>query len=321
MAECYYIHVDSKNRDTNVYPNGNNYVLHIPVPIKGVVKADLVSAKIPNSMYNVTNGTGVITTLTKGTINIPQGFYSVDDITKEFTDGIFQYLRAEGKFIFLSNDPSDYVTVNTQEISKILGFTINSTHTVSLLAEPICGYNYGVKSDRVVDLSLNEYVFLDIEEFRTSYFVDAKSMPLSGVNARSMFAAIPMDVASSQIKTFKENTDYQVGMNVPRQNLSRLTVRWYDKNLQPLNFQGYENNSFILRVYSDIVVGSGKEEENHDDERRLIDSYIQEIKRRIDESNNETTKKQEKLPSIGKWAVVVVIIGILFYFYTSKKSV
>ncbi len=32
--DIHYVHVDSKNRDMRVYPNGNNYVLHFVTPVK-----------------------------------------------------------------------------------------------------------------------------------------------------------------------------------------------------------------------------------------------------------------------------------------------
>ncbi len=314
----YYIHVDSKNRDSNLFTSGNSYVLHIPVPIKSVVRAELVTAKVPNSMYNITDGTNVFIIKSIGNYSIPNGFYSAKDVSDL---GIgFQYLPAEGKFIFLSNDSTEQITINTQEAAKLLGYDIGKTYSVSLLANPpMCGYNYGVKSNRVVDMSLNEFVFLDIEEFRTPFFSDAKSMPLSGVNARSMFAAIPMDVPSSQIKTFKENTDFRMGLDVPRQNLSRLTVRWYDKNLQPLNFQGYENNSFILRVFThQITTPSPQPRDEEDEERALVDSYIKEIKQRLTEK--EEAKNKEMRSGIGKWMVALVIVVILGYFYISRNT-
>ena len=48
---------DSKNRD---YPSGSSYVLHLTTPIKDIERVDLVSARVPNTMWNCTVGSNVI---------------------------------------------------------------------------------------------------------------------------------------------------------------------------------------------------------------------------------------------------------------------
>ena len=39
---------DSKNRDVQLYPSGNSYVLHLTTPIKDIERVDLVSARVPH---------------------------------------------------------------------------------------------------------------------------------------------------------------------------------------------------------------------------------------------------------------------------------
>lgn len=257
----YYLHIDSKNRDTNLYPNGNTYVLHIPTTIKNVVRADLVSARVPNTMYNLTNGTNVFSTASlSGPVSVTPGFYSAQLLEDELNERLnireaIKYSQAEGKFLYLTNESTSTITVHSTELAKMLGLDANKTYTVSLLDIAISGFTYAVKSQRVVDFSLNEYVFLDIEEFRSPFFSDAKSLPLSGANTGNMFTAIPMDVPSTHVKNFKENTDYSVSIDInPKQNISRLTIRWYDKDLNLLNFHGFDNNGFILRLHTDDLL-------------------------------------------------------------------
>lgn len=316
MDGIHYIHVDSKNRDTILYPYGNSYVLHLISPINGVKKVDLVSAKVPNSIYNVTNGSSVIETSTV-MVSLDPGFYSAQLIESEINQRLnvrekIKYIQNEGKFVYLSNDPTSIITVKTNELSKILGFDYNTSYTVQPLSVAIDGFSYGVKSIRVVDLSVNEYVFLDVEEFRTPYFEDAKSLPLSGANARNMFAAIPMDVPSTHIKTFKENSDFYTSINTPVHTLSRLTVRWYDKDHNLINFQGFENNAFIIRLHTELQKETQKSE---DVSREAIDKYIQEVKMRIEE---ETQKKPIKKQSLGKWFVILVILALIAGIYVFR---
>lgn len=308
MEGVHYIHVDSKNRDANLYPCGNNFVLHLVSSIKNIKKVDLVSAKVPNSMYNLTNGSNVITTSSL-TISLQPGFYSAQLVEDEINKRLnirerIQYLQNEGKFVYLTNDSTSFITINTKEMASILGFDANTTYSVQPLDVAISGFSYGAKSIRVIDLSLNEFVFLDIEELRTPFFEDAKSMPLSGQNVRNMFAAIPMDVPSTHVKTFKENSDFYTSVTAPVNTLNRLTVHWYDKNLKHLNFQGFENNAFLLRIHTEIQ----KESEIPVSSRDEIDKYIAEVKNKI---MHEEPKKEEKKKTLGKWFVFLVIIALI----------
>jgi hypothetical protein len=247
-------------------------------------------------MYNLTNGSNIITYEDGTSISILDGFYSGQLLATEL-GSYFQCLQAQGKFKY--NGVQNFM-LNTDEISRLLGFDKG----VYFPPDSI--------SQRVIDLSLNEYVFLDIEEFRTPFFSDAKSLPVSGINAGNMFAAIPMDVASTNIKTFKECSDYQVSVDIPPQTLSRLTIHWYDKNLVPLNFQGYENNGFILRIHTEKKT----DESSMVDVRPAeIDAYIEQVKKRLE----PPPPKQKK--GIGRWAVFIAIIGIVFAWYMKKRMV
>lgn len=315
----HYIHVDSKNRDVKRFPYGNTYTVSLPHVIKSVVRVDLVTAKVPNSMYNLTEGTNVFSTSTV-TVSMNPGFYSAQLLMDEMNERLgvsesIQYLQAEGKFIYLTNDSTSSITVASSEMSKMLGLNQTVTYTVTALPVAISGFSYGVKSERVVDFSLNEFVFLDIEEFRTPFFSDASS----NTNAGNMFAVVPMDVPSTHVKTFKENTDYVMSQALTsQQTISKLTIHWYDKNLRHLNFQGFENNGFILRVHTDQVVAPIDPEP----EKRTIDDMIFEIKTRLAEEEAAKRKVEEMKKKVlfGKWAVFMGIVGVIIFWYVTKKT-
>ena len=84
-------------------------------------------------------------------------------------------------------------------------------------------------------------------------------------------------------------------------------MRWYDKNLNLLNFQGFENNGFVLRVYSHRVTTPTPSPEPP----RPIPLPPPPV----------TENKKKKTVLFGKWAVFVGILGILLFWYTSKKIV
>lgn len=320
--DIHYVHVDSKNRDLSIFPHGNSYVLYFTTPVKGVVKVDLVSARVPNSQYNLTNGSNVFsTTNTPGGVSLTPGFYSAETLVNEINTRLdtdieqFYYSCHEGKMYYLvySSSPST-LTVNSSEFARLTGFNIDEYTTADLDVVVNDFSAYGVKSVRIVDFSLNEYVFLDIEEFRGPFFSDLSN--LNSVNAQNMFAVIPMDVYSGQIKTFKETSDYIMTQNLSNHmvNLSKLTIHWYDKNLKHVNFQGFENNGFVLRLYTQRVVTIQQKKSATDEIYRKIDQQKQQIA--------ELTKKEEKKTvKFGKWTLIVGILGIIIFWYFTKRTV
>jgi hypothetical protein len=256
-----YLYVDSKNRSE---PYGNAYTVHLPDIIRGVYRVDLVSARIPNSMYNLTNGSNDIA-YNGTTLSLPPGFYSAPTLATYigYASGSavsVNYLPSEGKFIFYQASPFTINALSTQ-MSNLIGLPQNTTISSSISSlytgHPVYGGKEIIKSSNVVDLSVNEYIFLDIEELRTQYTLDTKPITgntFPGSTIAHSFAMIPMDISSGGIKCFKEHTDYVMSIWYPKavDSLSRLTIRWLDKDNNIVSFNGVETNSFTLRVYSNM---------------------------------------------------------------------
>jgi hypothetical protein len=262
------LYVDSRQRDVDLFPNGNSYTLFLQTPVRNVTQVDLVSAKIPNTVYNLTATSNVLQVNSSNVVLNP-GFYSTCSLvstfnnSKQFSNVSLDYLDNEGRFIFYGNVLS--VTCQTQEIADILGLPLGTTTSEPMSNNVIYnglypGSNAYVKSTNIVSLEMHDYVWLDIEEFRTSSTSDARKLILSpqgqyttsGNTAARSFAVIPLDVPSGGIKSFKEETDYHVRVLFPSRldSLDRLTIQWLDRNGVPLNFRGLNINSFTLRVHT-----------------------------------------------------------------------
>lgn len=309
----YFVHADSKNRNTTLFPYGNTYVLNFSKPLSDVVRVDLVSARIPNSMYNLTSTSANLTTsFTTAPFFLEPAFYSASTLENELNKRLspgnetIYYSQQEGKFYYLTNNSTATIVTYSSELAKMLGLTVRKVYTVAPIPVAIDTFYYAVKSERVVDFSLNEYVFLDIEEFRGPFFCDLSPNP-----AENMFAVIPMDVYSGQVKTFKETSDYVISRKISNQHttLSRLTVRWYDKNLQLLNFQGFENNGFVLRVYTKRITGPPP---------KLLEEVQEAALVRQAALVPPPTEKKKTNVLFGKWTVFIGILGILLFWYTKK---
>lgn len=318
MTSTRLLFADSKNRDVALYPSGNSYVLHLTTPIKDIERVDLVSARVPNTMWNCTLGSNVLAVGTGGpsssNVSLNPGFYSVYGLAAALTPYVTcDYLPDEGHFLF-SNSASFTIFVHSEELAKMLGL-VRGTLLTSALAgptDPSYATKYILRSTTLVDLSLNDYIFLDIDELRTPTHVDTGSLQgntgtVSGSNANRNFAPVILDVASGCIKNFHEHKDYRVSVTYPEPitSLQRLTVRWVDKSGTALNFRGWETNAFVLRIHV------------RDQERPppppppLQDVEI----RRIVEAMTFQIPKPEKestRPKIQWWLVVLAILGFIF---------
>jgi hypothetical protein len=285
VGETRNVFVSSENRDTALYPNGNSYTLHLTTPIKDISKVELLHASVPNTMYNLTNGSNVVAfsnaissigdPLTY--FSLPVGFYGATVLSEQIQNAVsntsnivVDYLDSEGKFLFtrdISPDGPFQMAPGTTEMAKLLGFDDTTTLTSTNVAVetdlnlPLYSDNLlyrgkeFIKSTNVVNLNANEGVFLDIEELRTIFNEDAKAITGNTTSGQTMarsFGLIPMDVTAGSVKSFKKFSDYDLSIDYPNpiRKLERLTVRWVDKNGQPLIFNGLNDNSFILRFHT-----------------------------------------------------------------------
>lgn len=268
METVEYIYVDSRTRDVTLFPNGNSYSVYLTNPMKNIRRVELVSAKLPNSVFNLTAGSNVININSTTNVSLQPSFFTSNTLTTEITStGRFPsgmtitYSPNEGKYL-ISNTTSFTLNVNSSEMSTLLGLpqgvTLTSTQVTS--SDLVYGANstllnkYLVKSTNVADFTKNDLVFLDIEEFRNQFLnLGSKASGNTFVNslASHAFGPITMDVDPGTLKTFKENSDYFLGVEFPQvvSKLSRLTVNWRDINGNLVSFNGSENNSFILRVH------------------------------------------------------------------------
>lgn len=285
VGETRNVFVSSENRDTAAYPNGNSYTLHLTTPIKDISRVELLHASVPNTMYNLTVGSDVMAfsnaTSSIGDpltyFSLPVGFYGATVLSEQIQNAIsntsnivVDYLEAEGKFLFTRDTSPDgpfQMQPGTDEMARLLGFDDTSLLTSTNVAVetdlnlPLYsdhllyrGKEF-IKSTRVINLNANEGVFLDIEELRSVFNEDARAITgntYSGQNMSRSFGLIPMDVTGGAVKRFKKETDYDLSIDYPNviRKLDRLTVRWVDKNGQLLNFNGLDDNSFILRFHT-----------------------------------------------------------------------
>jgi hypothetical protein len=272
--EVKNLYVSSENRNTQLFPYGNAYTLYIDTPIKDITMVELLYASVPNTMYNLTTNLNNVIGFTPpgGGLEImetiPNGFYSGPGLATEITNAVVNssnitvtWLSNQGIFLF-SRPVADgpfLMNIVTDELAKLLGFPGAGTYSSVNIPELNTNTRYQNKeyllSPTLADLNTYDGVFLDIEELR-SIFNECAPMGQpnyqSSKNASRSFGMIPLDVNSGCIKKFKKCTDYDAKIDYmyPIRKLDRLTIRWTDKHNNLLNFNGYEDNTFILRLHT-----------------------------------------------------------------------
>lgn len=256
------IYVDSRRRSE---PYGNAYTLFIQNPLKNVTKVELVSATVPNTIYNVTNGVNIFSLNQTTNCSISNGFYStsclIDSVNKSEVgnDVALAFLCEEGKFIFYAQNQFT-LDITSNEFLNMTGF--GSSKLVSNLAttsngiysSTYLGTNF-VKAKSVANFkTCGEYIYLDIDELRRPHSIDAVTNVYNSQSS-TIFAIIPLDVSSGCIKTFKELTDYKVSVEYPKpiDQIDRLTIEWKDFDGKIVNFNGVDENALILRFYEEPV--------------------------------------------------------------------
>jgi len=280
--ETHYLVVNSNLRDTTLYPSGNSYTMHLLNPIDDITRVELIQASVPNVIENVADGSNIIqvSNIVNNTLHsfsIPDGFYSANGLASDIQNAInfetqisVSYLSNEGKYLFTrSNTHPAFDLKPSSLMATLMGFNDTSTRTAieiqdqanttpsfSLYANnDVYRGNFFIKSDRLVNLAADNYMFLDIPELNTVRMQQAQRLQANSFSttaAQNSFGPIPLDVGAGGIKNFKETSDfiYGVDFDPPISAISRLTVRWRKSDGSLIDFQGLEQNSFIVKVFS-----------------------------------------------------------------------
>jgi len=275
--ETHYLVVNSNLRDTTLYPSGNSYTMHLTNPIHDVTRVELVHASVPNVIQNLPDGASAIS-LDGSTFSLPNGFYSASGLAAEVQNAIepvtnvsVTYLANEGKYLLSrpTTDPNGNFTLTlSSTLATLMGFTSTSAGTSASVANQTPPTTFNIyanndryqnttflKSDQLVNLTADNYVFLDVAELNTSRMQQAQKIETNSFStsaSQNNFGPIVLDVSSGAIKHFSETSDYIYAVDYypPISQLSRVTVRWRKTDGTPINFQGLNENSFMLKVTS-----------------------------------------------------------------------
>lgn len=204
---------------------------YLTQPIKGIIRADLVSATVSRTVPTVQQGEYI--KVNSVTLQVPQGFYDQGTLinyisswnSQDFTisrDPVSLFTK-----IVYNNSVNDALG-GSSNVLTVLGFTPGKHYDTSYSNE-----EYFIKSESP-GISPPTQIFLDIEELRHPYM-------------NGYFATFPLDTPVGGIKVFNESSDLKCTVVYPKplDTIHRLTPRWFDQYRTPLQISG----DFLLRLY------------------------------------------------------------------------
>lgn len=275
--EIHYVTVDSDFRDANLYPSANGYTMHLNNTIHCVTRVELVQAIVPNSTFNIDNGTNIIQ-VDGSTYSVAPGYYTAPDLAGVIQSAIYPstgidvgYNRSQNAFAFYrsTSDPRGvFVITFSTELAKLMGFTSVGPHSGIVIADvpipsvvPLFSLNESyqnyvfLRSDTLANLRGDSYIYFDVEELASSKNQQAHKLDnqtFGTSRSQSSFGPIPLNVNPGDIKVFSETSDFCYGndYNPPIQQLSRLTINWRRPNGDLVDFKSLTEHSAVLRIHA-----------------------------------------------------------------------
>lgn len=270
MEQVSYIHVDSRSRDTTLYPFSNSYTVFLNKPITNVTRVDLVSAIVTNPFTSGTSNAYLWLDITE--LRTPST-YTASKLTltnvgplASPTVGIATIGTVNGTTV-AGQANQVYTNVASTATGNGTGarFTVtrSGTGAVSAVTLAVAGSGYSVGDTiTIAGASMGGATPADNITFTVATVGTnqiQRNQPSSQTPATS-FAAIPINVATNFQQTYREMSDYPWSVAYPSRldSIERLTIRWLDYQGSVVTFgtggsTTYDPNMFILRVYTQVV--------------------------------------------------------------------
>lgn len=142
IKQSYTFIVDSFDRDRNMYPNPNNYVINFSTPFKNIIGMEIIDASIPRAMYTIDVDNNEI-------------YYYIGNDTDDviIENGVQIYNNSD---LLLKNWNYTSNIFNTSNISN--NFNVSNTSNISNKSTIVNTSNI-FNTSVIIDLSINSNIF------------------------------------------------------------------------------------------------------------------------------------------------------------------
>ena len=247
--------VDSRDRNTNMYPDPAKYTINTEQTIRDIVKVELILTDFPFNDYNITQYNNVLHT-SSGIFPIPPGKYTPPELAETITsltpitviyDSIKDKFILQGdgivvKFLDDLQERYDDTLINVyplNSIGKVLGFVKNNFELYNVT---------GIEAQYRVDLRSEDYIVM--------YMRPAKVYKSKNNKVMDAFAVINKEESNGMIK----NGDLvsSKGFNPTLPTFDNLSFKFCDREGNLYDFQNKDHRmEFLFTCLSQTVSYTG----------------------------------------------------------------
>lgn len=269
VAEEQYIFsqlvIDSRDRDTKLYPNPNDYVIHLKSPLRDVVSLEMLQICVPKSedLINENNNKFTFQETQQQidenkyvTAQVANGQYqTISELTDALTTAMNNASLIGATYVVSSDPLTNMVTIsggngilgvyNSTDGSYMMG---NMSSNIGFSAQNVNTVSGSLTSDGVYDIDGADYIVMELEGVSNCM---GSSDTLDGC-----FAMIPLcDVLHGSIFHGRLNDvgKCYVRFNPTLPRLTKLHIKFKRPDGTLYNFQG-RNHNFMFELKSKFKV-------------------------------------------------------------------
>lgn len=258
----YYIVIDSRDRNHDLFPNPNSYQIEFDNVLRSVISIELVSAELPAVQYNINENNNMLYFNEGGDdldVSIPIGQYdnigdlatAIQDAMNSHPDSSMGYTvtystvtrkltitKGSGTFNLLFEGDSE-TFVHNQTRSKYLDSSIGPVIGFSRL--DLSG-SLTYTGQNQYNLAGENYVLLYIKELENLESVSGNS------TIHDTFTKINLDAnTSNNVKFYKQLDEYisRVSFTPPLASLGQMIIKFYNYNGSFYDFGGREHSLYF----------------------------------------------------------------------------
>lgn len=248
--------IDSRDRNTTLNPNQNEYEIVLDDEIEDVTSAEIIAADVPLPAFIVQTKYGVPTIIhhngSKTELRIEQGDYTANDISTLYANMLQSspqsyeviYNRFKDGFVFSSDQPFHIDFEQSKGIHLLLGF--KAVTYVSLFN--VQTQKHTIQSQYRKNFDISKAIVLHIDQFSLNHSTN-------NVTNKS-YAIIPF--AYSKLNIVNPSLNVKKYFNPPIGRLAKLRIRFYDMFGDPYDFQNQDH-------YIQIMIESRKHTRRYQD--------------------------------------------------------
>jgi hypothetical protein len=231
--------IDSKDRDTSLFPDPNTYEVKLEDDIDDILSADLLSADVPLSSYLINSYFNKIMfsiSSTQYTATLDNGDYDAAALAPMIESKLngqvstnFQvtYNSTMDSFTFASKVPFSFDFTGKNNLAPLLGFRAKVYASSNV---GVGTFAHVIRADFRCNLNYNNYIILNIEQFDIN-----KS---NSTILQKTFAVLGKTYNDLSISNNPRITKY---FTPPIPRLLKLKLSFYDRYGNPYDFQNMDH--------------------------------------------------------------------------------